>query len=394
MNKIAFKVKKAAEKSILQGHPWVYESSIIKQNKDGKAGDLAIVFDQRNNKLLAIGLYDPSSIIRIRILHVGSHAAIDKLFFKNKFDTALRRRAPLLATDTTAYRLTYGENDGLAGLITDVYNDHVVIKFYSEVWVTYLDWIKEILKELVSAKVIIVRLNRNLQKANLDLQDGEVVHGVLENEEVIFMEHGLKFKANLIKGHKTGYFLDHRNNRLKIRTLSKGKTVLDIFSYAGGFSINAIAGGAKEVISLDISAQALEIARANVALNFEETGHKTLAMDAFEGIELLRFEGKKFDLIICDPPSFAKSEDQIPRAIKSYQRLIKVIVPIIAKNGMLLMASCSSRVQKEVFYNLVVKELSINNRRFDIVETAAHDVDHPEDIKELSYLKAVYVQFD
>ena len=394
MKKIAFKVKKVAEKSVLQGHPWVYETSIIKQNKEGKAGDVAIIFDQRKNQFMAIGLYDPESIIRIKILAVGKSTNLNKDFFLNKLRTALAKRESLLATDTTAFRLSYGENDGLPGLIIDVYNDTAVIKLYSGIWFSFLKIIQEILVELVEIKCIVMRLNRILQQQETPVEDGQVIYGALENEEIIFLEHGLKFKANLIKGHKTGYFLDHRNNRLKVRGLAKGKSVLDIFSYAGGFSVNALAGGATEVVSLDISAQALEIAKSNVALNFQDMNHSVLVADAFEALKNLKEEAKHFDLIICDPPSFAKSNKQIKKALLSYKRLVNAVIPLISKNGILLMASCSSRIEKEVFFELVEEEIQGSRRMYKVIEKATHDEDHPEGILELSYLKSIYIQFE
>ncbi|GLR17633.1 class I SAM-dependent rRNA methyltransferase [Portibacter lacus] len=394
MSKIAFKVKKQAEKSILQGHPWVYENSIVKQNKEGKAGDIAVIFDQRRNQLLAIGLYDPQSVIRIRILHKGSPANINKEFFKTKFKSALDKRGPLLSTETTAFRLIYGENDGLAGLIIDIYNGIAVVKLYSEVWFPFLEMFQSILRELLDVSTVILRLNRILQQAKTPLKNGDVIGAALESEEVIFTEHGLKFKANLIKGHKTGYFLDHRHNRLKVRHLSKGKRVLDIFAYAGGFSVNALAGGATEVVSIDISEQALAIAKENAKLNFENPPHVTMAVDAFIGIKELRADDRRFDLVIVDPPSFAKSEAQIPGAIKSYDRLVREVLPLVAKGGILLMASCSSRIDKETFYDLVTTNVADNNRKYKILEKTAHDIDHPEGIKELSYLKSIYLQLD
>jgi 23S rRNA (cytosine1962-C5)-methyltransferase len=393
-NKIAVKVKKQAEKIVLQGHPWVYESSIIKQNKEAQAGDIAVIFDQRNNKLMAIGLFDPESVIRIRVLHVGGPAKIDKDFLANVLQAAYEKRASLLKTETTAYRLCYGENDGLSGLIIDIYNDVAVVKLYSSVWLPYLDWIKEILVGAFNIKSIVLRLNRNLQAHLETFTDGQIIFGTLESEEVVFLEHALKFRANLIKGHKTGYFLDHRNNRLKVRSLAKNKRVLDVFSYAGGFSVNAIAGGAKTVTSLDISAQALEIAKSNVALNFQEAQHFTMAIDAFEGLKELLLLRKEFDLVIVDPPSFAKSEEQVAKAINSYKRLVKAVLPIVAKDGILLMASCSSRVSKSVFFELVTEEIRRLGSKFTILETATHDVDHPEGISELSYLKSIYLQLD
>jgi 23S rRNA (cytosine1962-C5)-methyltransferase len=179
-----------------------------------------------------------------------------------------------------------------------------------------------------------------------------------------------------------------------VRSLAKDKDVLDIFSYAGGFSVNALAGGAKSVISLDISRQALGIAEANVALNFEDKNHSIMAVDAFEGMNSLADARKVFDLIIVDPPSFAKSEDQIPRAIKSYKRLVKTVLPLIARDGILLMASCSSRINKDDFFELVKEEVERSGRKFSVLETATHDIDHPEGIKELSYLKSIYLKMD
>ncbi|WP_235297437.1 class I SAM-dependent rRNA methyltransferase [Portibacter marinus] len=392
MNKIAFKVKRAAEKSILQGHPWIYESSIVKQNKEGKAGDLAVIFDQRNNELLALGLYDPASVIRIRVLHVGGSQTLNYSFFANLFKLAYDQRRPLLETKTTAYRLIYGENDGLSGLIVDIYNSIAVIKLYTEVWFGFMSIFTEILQQEYDIDTIILRLNRKLQQQKIPLQDGELILGQLPSEEVIFYEHGLRFKANLIKGHKTGYFLDHRHNRLKVRNLAKGKDVLDIFSYAGGFSVNAVAGGAKQVISVDISEQALEIARMNMALNFEEANHRIMVIDAFEAIVQLKAGGKNFDLIIVDPPSFAKSSEQIPRAYKSYRRLVKEVLPLVKENGIFLMCSCSSRIPKDEFFDVVIAEVVQSGRQYQILETTDHDVDHPKNIAELNYLKSIYIQ--
>lgn len=394
MGTLAIKIKKQAEKAILQGHPWVFESSIVKISKEGKTGDVAIIFDSRRNQVMAIGLYDANSPIRIRILHVGGPAKLDSSYFKSIFDTAKSRRHTLLSTDTSAYRLIYGENDGLSGLIIDIYNDTAVVKLYSGVWYSHLGTLIDLLVQDHKVNTVVLRLNRLLQTQDSVYKDGDTIYGELQDEEVTFKEHGLFFKANLIKGHKTGYFLDHRHNRLKVRHLSKHKEVLDIFSYAGGFSVNAIAGGAKKVISLDISAQALEIARANVALNFKKAHHVIMVADAFDGMKQLSNENKKFDLIIVDPPSFAKSESQITGAIRSYKKLIRAAVPLLRQKGILLMASCSSRIQAEDYFLLVKEELVLMKKKFVVHQTSTHDADHPEGIPELSYLKSIYLEIE
>ncbi len=392
--KIAIKIKPSVEKIIRRGHPWLFENGITKQNAEGKAGDLAVIFDNKKNKFLGIGLYDPFSPIRVKMLEVEQSVAIDAAWFEAKIKAAYDKRLPLLATKTNSYRLIYGENDGLPSLIADVYADVLVVKLYALIWLPYLDILQTILLKISRCNTLVLRLSRNVkeQKNELNgLYDGQILHGTLPNETIIFTEHGLQFQANVIKGHKTGYFLDHRHNRKKVGELAHGKRVLDVFSYAGGFSVHALAGGAKSVISLDISKQALELSMQNAALNPHKGRHETMAIDAFEGLENLRRNHQQFDLVIIDPPSFAKKDTETDRAIKSYARLAKAGIPLVAKNGILVLASCSSRVSAAVFFETVTKELSLSHRTFEILETTFHDVDHPISFAEGAYLKSIYI---
>ena len=393
MNKIAIKVKPSIEKIIRQGHPWLFEKGITKQNKEGKAGDFVVIFDNRKDKFLGIGLYDPFSPIRVKMLHVNSAVQINAEWFEAKIKTAYEKRLPLLETDTNSYRLIYGENDGLPSLIADVYDDVLVVKLYSLIWLPFLDILQEILLKVSNCKTLVLRLSRNVeqQETHLNgLKDGQVLHGELKNETVIFTEHGLKFQANVIKGHKTGYFLDHRYNRKRVGALAKGKRVLDVFAYAGGFSVHALAGGAKEVISLDISKQALELSKQNAALNPHKGKHGIMAIDAFEGLENLHQQRKQFDIVVIDPPSFAKKDLETERAIKSYGRLAKAGIKLVAKDGILVLASCSSRVSADEFFKTVTNELYDSRRQFEVIEKTFHDIDHPIGFAEGAYLKCVY----
>lgn len=390
--RLAVKLRPAAEKAVRQAHPWVFESGIAKVSKEGKAGDLAIIFDQKKNKFLALGLYDPHSPIRVKILVSGQSATLNEAWFEEKITAAFDKRKSLLTTDTNSYRFLYGENDGLPGFVADVYDDVLVVKLYSAIWLPFLPIIFPLLLKISKCKTLVLRLSRllqNLPEMN-GLADGQVLHGTLENEEVIFREHGLRFSANVIHGHKTGYFLDHRHNRKKVGELSKGKKVLDIFAYAGGFSVHALAGGAREVTSLDISAQALGMAEKNVALNDLKANHRTMAIDAFVGLADLAQEGKKFDLIVLDPPSFAKRESERERAMESYTRLIKAALPILAKDGILLSCSCSSRVKAEEFFGINERVLAKSGRGFEELERTFHDDDHPIGFAEGAYLKSIY----
>ncbi|MFT5800755.1 MAG: 23S rRNA (cytosine1962-C5)-methyltransferase [Nonlabens sp.] len=391
---IAIKLKPAAERMVKKGHPWIFEGAITKQSADGTAGDLAIIYDQKKNKFLAIGFYDPYSPIRIKILQAHQPAKINAEWFTEKIKAAFAKRKPLLETDTNSYRLIYGENDGLPGLICDVYDNVLVVKLYAHYWISKLDEVMPALLEVSEADTVVLRLSRLLQQQG-DLkgyENGQVIHGTLEDEVVVFREHGLLFSANVIKGHKTGSFLDHRHNRKRVGELANGKVVLDVFAYAGGFSVHALAGGATEVTSLDISAQALKMAEGNVALNKLTNGHKTMAVDAFEGLAKLQGAEKQFDLIVIDPPSFAKQASEVAVAENQYKRLALLGAGLVKKNGILLLASCSSRILAEDFYTFMTEVLTENGYRFEVLEKTQHDVDHPIGFKEGAYLKSLYLR--
>ena len=393
-HKIAIKLKPSAETLVKKGHPWIFENSIVKQNKEGKSGDLAIIFDNRKNKFLACGFYDPNSPIRIKILQANKPATINVAWFANKVQEAYQKRIPLLQTDTNSYRLIYGENDGLPSLVADVYDNVLVVKLYASYWFYYL---KDILPELIKvskAETTVLRLSRNVakEKNEFGLIDGQVLDGTLTNEVIVFKEHGVNFSANVIHGHKTGYFLDHRANRKKVGELSKNKTVLDVFSYAGGFSVHALVGGAKEVTSLDISAPALEIAKSNAKLNMYSGIHKVIVGDAFDELNKLARVNTKFDIVVIDPPSFAKSAAEVDKAIAGYKKLTQLGLQLVKRKGILVLASCSSRVTSDMFFDLVEETIHRNNANFTILEKTLHDIDHPIGFKEGAYLKCMYVR--
>ena len=398
VQRLACKVTNTAETMLKKEHPWVFESSITKVNKAGKAGDLAIIFDRKKNKFLAAGLWDPFSPIRIKIIQFKNAASIDNRWVQQKLESAYELRRPLFETDTNGYRLVHGENDSFPGLIIDVYDQVVVIKMYSAIWMPYLTWISDGLRHLLSPMAIVIRFSRQLQQMPSELyglKEGQLIFGILENDVVQFKEHGLTFATNVIDGHKTGFFLDHRANRLKVQQLSKGKRVLDVFSYAGGFSVHALAGGAQSVLSLDISAQALKMAKHNVGLNFGGAHqHDTMAMDAFEGLQQLADQRQKFDLIIIDPPSFAKQQSEQKQAIQTYGKLMELALPLVVRGGVILAASCSSRINADTFFGVVEQVFQSAGRLYTCLEKTFHDVDHPIAFPEGAYLKSGYYRFD
>ncbi len=392
--RLAVKLKPAAEKMVKKHHPWVFEDSILKQNLEGTAGDLVIIFDNAKNNFLACGLYDPYSPIRIKLIQFKKAAQINEAWFKEKIFQAYELRKPLLLTDTNSYRLLFGENDHLPGLIADVYDNVLVIKLYSHIWFPYFNWILKHLIAITGVTTVVLRLSRLLQTKGdvYGLKDGQIVYGELKDEVVVFREHGVLFSANVIKGHKTGYFLDHRHNRKMVGELASGKTVLDVFSYAGGFSVHALTGGAREVVSLDISKHALDMAKSNAALNPHKGTHEVLVADAFKGLQSLIDAQKLFDIVVIDPPSFAKRESEIEKAKNSYARLSKLGAQLVAQNGILVLASCSSRVLADEFFSISEKNIMDTGRAFEVIQKTAHDVDHPIGFKEGAYLKCGYYQ--
>ncbi|WP_225037157.1 class I SAM-dependent rRNA methyltransferase [Winogradskyella sp. SM1960] len=392
---LAVKLNAKGEQFVVKGHPWVFSNSIVKINDDAKTGDLAIIFSKNKNKVVGIGLYDEESPIRIKIIHnAETKVQINADFFHHNIALAFDKRSELLQTNTNSYRLLFGENDGFPGLIADVYDSVLVVKLYSEIWLPYLASILESLQQISQAQTVVMRLSRSLQNSDKhNLTDGEVIYGKLENDVVEFVEHDVKFSANVIKGHKTGYFLDHRANRKRVGQLSKGKTVLDVFSYAGGFSVHALANDATEVTSLDISKQALDMARENGKLNPYSGKHKTISGDAFDEMRALISKGKTYDVVIIDPPSFAKQQSEIDLAKKKYAQLAELGEKLTAKNGLLVLASCSSRVLAQSFFDLNEHVLNTQSRLFETELKTKHDIDHPISFPEGAYLKCGYYRF-
>ncbi|WP_452226910.1 class I SAM-dependent rRNA methyltransferase [Lacinutrix cladophorae] len=389
--RIAVKLNAKGERFVIQKHPWVFSDSIIKTNKEPQTGDLAIIFGKNKNKIIGFGLFDLASPIRIKMIHHGEAIAIDATFFNQKIKKAFLKRSSLLKTNTNSYRLLFGENDGFPGFIADVYDTVLVVKVYSEIWLNYLQNTLESLIKVSNCNTVVLRLSRSLEQSKAhDLKDGEVVYGVLTNEVVQFVEHGVQFSANVIHGHKTGYFLDHRLNRKQVGEWSRGKTVLDVFSYAGGFSVHALANQAKEVTSLDISKQALEMAVANGELNTYSGKHKTIAGDAFVAMKKLITDNITFDVVVIDPPSFAKQQSEIDLAKKKYAQLASLGIELTAKNGLLVLASCSSRILAQTFFDINAQVLRASNRNYKVILKTEHDTDHPVGFPEGAYLKCGY----
>ncbi len=282
--RIALRISAPAERALRQGHPWVFDQSITEQSHTGAPGDLAVIFDDKR-RFLAIGLYDPTSSIRVRILQSREPATVHADWFRGKLVSAASLRAFLEGQNTTGYRLVHGENDGLPGLVLDRYADALVLKLYTPAWIPHLKNFCDALAQVSPATHLILRLSRALQKQTdllHGLTDGMTLSLLPPPSLVLFRENGLTFESDPVHGQKTGFFLDQRDNRARVEKLSKNKSVLNVFAYTGGFSVYAARGGASQIVSVDISAPALEAAVRNMGHNKLTVLHETIAEDAFE----------------------------------------------------------------------------------------------------------------
>lgn len=396
--RIALHVNREAERALRAGHPWLFENSIERQSQAGKPGDLAVAFDQKR-RFLAIGLYDPTSPLRLRVLQHGAPATIDQAWFLTQLRAAAQRRAPLLVDGrTTGYRLVHGENDGLPGLVIDRYDQTLVIKLYTTAWLPHLADLLPALTTVQPAERLVLRMSRALQKMPehlYGLADGMVLAGPLLTGPVIFLENGLRFEADPIHGQKTGFFLDQRENRARVEGLAAGKRVLNVFAYNGGFSLYAARGGARQVTSLDISRPALAAAERNFALNqhlptVAAADHQLLVGDAFPLLAQLGAAEQQFDVVIIDPPSFAKQQGETERALAAYAQLARLGLGVLKIGGTIVLASCSSRVSAETFFATVTQAATQVKRPLHIFDQTTHALDHPIGFPEGAYLKCLY----
>lgn len=391
---LAVRVTKRAEKKLRQGHPWLFDGGITEESFAAKSGDVAVVFDQKR-KFLAVGLYDPDSPIRVKLLAAGKPAKVNGDWFRQKVGEAVAKRDHLTATGTNGYRLIYGEGDYLPGLIVDRYAGTLVIKLYSAAWFPHLADVLAGLDAAVPSERQILRLSRHVQAGETwGLKDGAVLKGDVPDGPISFVENHLKFAADVVHGHKTGFFFDHRDNRQRVGKLAKNRRVLDVFAYTGGFSLYAAAGGAQRVTSVDISRPALAAAEQQFALNqgrpeVARCQHETLAADVFKVLGDLANSRGRFDLVIVDPPSFAKSKGEVEGAVKAYAKLTRLALGVLAEQGILMMASCSSRVSSGLFFETVINTAAAEGRPLWEQWRSGHAADHPlrDEFPEGAYLK-------
>lgn len=386
-------LKSGKDQSLRRYHPWVFSGAIKKIYGDPAEGDLVNVYDNKD-ELLATGHYQVGSI-SVRILSF-SDIDTDEKFWYERINTAYNLRKQVGLTDSAinnTYRLINAEGDNLPGLIIDYYNGNAVIQIHSIGIYRSLEYIVEALKKIYGSELISIYDKSESTmpfKAKIDVKN-QLLFGTISN--TIATENNLKFKVNWADGQKTGFFIDQRDNRQLLEKFSDGRKVLNTFCYTGGFSVYALRGGAEFVHSVDSSAKAIDLVNENIALNFPGANHEAFATDAFNYLEGIK---DKYDLIILDPPAFAKHQNVLSNALQGYKRLNQKAFEQIRPNGIVFTFSCSQVVSRENFRKSVFAAAANSGRKVRILYQLSQPVDHPVSIyhPEGEYLKGLVLHVE
>jgi len=415
---VKLELQKDLARHLRGGHPWVYRRAIERAPQGIGAG--AIVDVTERGKFVARGYYDPSSAVRVRVLTRDPAEAIGPLFWRRRIAraVALRRAYAPFEGETDCARLVHGEGDGLPGVVVDLYAKWAVVKLYSAGLVPHRADILEALRGEVALEGIYGRdeevesrdeeqeergfaprraepvasrggIGDELADRDSPPAKGQVLWGKEPPDPIVVRENGMQIAVDVRAGQKTGYFLDQRENRFALRRFSKGVgRALNCFSYTGGFSVSAVLGGARQVISVDRDAGAVRLARRNFELNgFDPDQHGFVAADV---LEYLRGQTGRFDLIVLDPPAFAKSQKAVPAALDGYASLHRAALSVLAPGGILATASCSARVSPEDFTSAIREAAAKTHTDLQLLEERRQPPDHPV---LLSFPEGRYLKF-
>lgn len=383
-------LKQGRERPVLNGHPWIFSGAIAESQGDHELPGIADVYDYRKI-WIARGQYNPKSQIRVRVL-TWTKEALDQSFFSRRISQALTPRGNYVAPTTSAYRLVNGEGDFLPGLIVDRYGEYLVCQFFTAGMDRVKHEIAAVLGDLVDSKGIFEKSEGRVRdEEGLEASIG-VLAGDAPPDSMLIEENGFKFLVDIRRGQKTGFFLDQRDNRAFLSTLTKGKTVLNCFAYSGAFSVYACGGGAKEVVSIDSSRPALELAEQNWALN----GFADLACELLKGdtFAYLKECDRSFDVIVLDPPSLAHKRNDITAATGGYKFLNLHAFKHLTPGGMLFTFSCSQHLSIDLFQKVVFGAAVDARRKVSILRRLGQPIDHPISLHhpEGEYLKGLVVR--
>jgi len=387
-------LKAGRDKSVKRRHPWIFSGAVERVDGEPASGETVLVKSAAGQPV-AVAAWSPRSQICARVWSFDCSFVVDRAFFQERISKAVAMRAALPAIrHSNALRLVHGESDGLPGLVVDRYADVLVAQFLSAGAEHWREDILNLLVEISGCESIFERSDAEVRKLEgLEPRVG-FARGNKEAKRCPIIEHGLNFRVDVEAGQKTGFFLDQRDNRRRVRSLAEGREVLDAFCYTGGFSIAALAGGAKHVTAVDSSAAAIEIAKENLGANAIDASKIDFQQaDVFAYQRLLRDRGESFGLIVLDPPKFAPTAAQVKNAARAYKDINLMAFKLLAPGGLLATFSCSGGVSAELFQSIVAGAASDAGAEAKIIDRFGAAADHPVALgfPEGDYLKGLLV---
>ena len=392
---VEIKLKKGKEKAVYQHHPWVFSGALDKVKGKPQDGDVVRVVDT-TGEFLAYGYYNGQSRVAIRLIAWDEKVTIDTDWYEYKIRTAIAGRAHLLTSEeTTTCRLVFSEADFLPGLIVDKYGDFLSLQILSSGIEKARDIIIAVLVKLLQPKGIFDRSDATARSHEGITAENGLLWGENPPEFIEVKENGIKYHINIAEGQKSGFYCDQRDNRKILAGYTKGKTVLDCFSYSGGFSLNALAQGAAEVTSVDSSALAIETLKQNITLNkFDSGKHTAIQSDVNKQLRQFNDEGKKFDVVVLDPPKYAPSRSALDRAARAYKDLNRRGLMLLESGGLLATFSCSGAVDIDTFKQIIAWAALDAGKEVQVIYQFCQPEDHPVRLSfpEGEYLKGLLVR--
>ncbi len=392
---VEIKLKKGKEKAVLQRHPWVFSGALEKVKGNPENGEVVKVVSA-NNDFLAYGYFNNQSRVAVRLLEWDESKDINEDWYAQKINTALASRAHLLSNkETNAYRLIFSEADFLPGLIVDKYADFLSVQILSTGIESAKTTIIDILCKALKPKGIFDRSDATARTHEGITAENGLLWGEAPAEFIAVKENGINYHINIAEGQKSGFYCDQRDNRRILAEYAKGKSVLDCFSYSGGFSLNTFKSGAKEVTSVDSSALAIETLKQNIELNkFNSKNHIAIQSDVNKQLRVFKEDGKKFDIIILDPPKYAPSRSALDRAARAYKDLNRLGLLLLESGGLLATFSCSGAVDIETFKQIIAWAALDAGKEVQVIKQFSQPEDHPVRLSfpEGEYLKGLLVK--
>ena len=391
-------LKAGRQKSLLRKHPWVFSGAIADVQGKPVSGE-TIMVREAGGKPLALAAYSPASQMRGRVWSFDSDVTIDANFFRHRLQTAFDRRASLgLGLDPdSALRLFYSESDGLPGLIIDRYADVLVCQFLTAGAEYWRDTIIEILKAICPGLAIYDRSDVEVREKEGLPQRSVLVCGNEPADRITITENDMQFLVDIRHGHKTGFYLDQRENRLKVQQYAKDKEVLNCFSYTGAFAVAALVGGAKSVVNIDSSGSVLSIAKDNMQLNrLDLSTSEFIETNVFEKLRAYRRQQSLFDLIVLDPPKLIESKEALTRGARAYKDMNMQAFALLRPGGILMTFSCSGLLDTQLYQKIVADAALDAGRQGRIIDRLGQSADHPVALNfpEAEYLKGFCIQVD